>query len=1114
MELTNNEAEKKAFEWLENMPGGVFVYRADESEEILYSNRQTWELFACHTEEEFMELTRGNFNNLVYAEDLVTAHEEIKMQLHANGTNFDHIRYRILTKDKRLCLIEDYGRLYNDPVYGKVFIVFISETMNKLLPYAKDTITDFYGMGYFLQHMERLLKSAVLDSVHATYNLISFNIINFKFYNVKNGTKNGDMVLSELASMIRRYFPHDLVSRTTEDHFLVLTSVPNIIDRIRDVHDAFSLSFAGASLGLKAGIYEIADPSEDIETIYQGAEIACDSLYDSIDTFCCFYKDSMRRSLEISEYVIREIDNALEKGYIKIFYQPVVRTISGALCGFEALARWDDPELGLLSPAYFITALEDSHQIHKLDLYVVEEVCRQMREFANIGKAVVPVSFNLSRLDFTTCDIFSEVEERLKKYDIPRDMLRVEITESMMVKDAQLIHRTINKFQNVGYKVWMDDFGSGYSSLNLLKDYDFDEIKLDMVFLSSFNERTKDILKSLIGMAKKIGIQTLAEGVEDKEQYEFLKSIGCEKVQGYFFGKPMPLDQAMAHCKMQGLKLETRSWQNYYDKVGRVNFVTDRPLALIEFADDKFRYLFYNDAYVNVLKSTGATGIDEVHDNMNSPMSPLTRQFRIFENNIKDDEVQVMDYTIRGQYVRAHVKRLCSNRGKAVYQTEIMNLTKEGESEQKNRFDKMFRMMYMMYDAVFVIELDKGKVEPILQGAFYRNKDKLDFNNINVWSAVKIAADKLIYEGDRKEYLEWLDESTIERRITESNMGYITNYFRTKEDNGSYVWKAHHIMFLPGSGNKTALYSVIYAPLNRTGLLQKVAYSQGIGEHDDNSYAAMLWRSLIESNTLDLFWKDAERKFVGANRKFLDFYGMSDVSDIVGKTDEQMHWHIDNSPFYNDEVDVLTKGETTVNRVGKCIVKGVVHDIIATKTPMYENGKIVGLLGYFTDIDEILKVGKSADHVRQTDIVTGLMNTQGLMNVIIDYVERWEAAGESYALIRIGIRQYLRTVRSYGEETARLLLQKVSEVLLEEVKSSAACARIYSGNFVLCMKYTDSNDVEELVQRLNKRIGDIHSIGDCAVTIIPETKVIYADRGQSLSELMGMVIEAEKQSNH
>jgi EAL domain-containing protein (putative c-di-GMP-specific phosphodiesterase class I) len=213
------------------------------------------------------------------------------------------------------------------------------------------------------------------------------------------------------------------------------------------------------------------------------------------------------------------------------------------LCGCEALARWIDPKYGFLSQGDFIPILEENRLIHKLDVAIFESVWKDLRSHIDSGKPFVPVSLNFSRLDFELMDAVTVLNDLVTKYNVPRDYIHVEVTESAFTDNMDILKQSMDRFHELGFAIWLDDFGSGYSSLNVLKYYRFDALKIDMKFLSSFdkNPKSKDIIKSVVGLAKKVGMKTLTESVETKEQAEFLNVVGCGRLQGYLFGKPLPV---------------------------------------------------------------------------------------------------------------------------------------------------------------------------------------------------------------------------------------------------------------------------------------------------------------------------------------------------------------------------------------------------------------------------------------------------------------------------------------------------------------------------------------------------------------------------------------------
>ena len=327
------------------------------------------------------------------------------------------------------------------------------------------------------------------------------------------------------------------------DSFLLLGSRDRVPDGLEAMILEIERYIDDPSIRLKSGICDFGrkmPPVSLLRNAFDLAKIACYSIKSDASRSWTFYEDSMGSMLENRAYVLRHFDRALLNGYIKIYFQPVVRTLTGKLCGMEALARWEDPDKGLLTPNIFVPVLESARIIYKLDRYILEAAARFLAERRANGLPVVPVSVNLSRVDFEVPKPLAMVEEVVKRYRLPRHLIRIEITESALVKSEKVLKEAIPAFRKAGYECWLDDFGSQYSSLNVLHDFYLDELKIDMAFLRHFNERSRKIIASIVVMAKTLGIHTLAEGAETEEQVEFLKSVGCEKIQGFYYSRPRP----------------------------------------------------------------------------------------------------------------------------------------------------------------------------------------------------------------------------------------------------------------------------------------------------------------------------------------------------------------------------------------------------------------------------------------------------------------------------------------------------------------------------------------------------------------------------------------------
>jgi len=407
---------------------------------------------------------------------------------------------------------------------------------------------------------ELLFSNYVLDLLFRNrkkrYAFVVFDLENFKAFNERLGFEEGDNALRFMASVFKSLFGERYVMHVSCDTFRVVCDAAGVESKIKEAHDKIRGFSTQGVLEIKAGVYVQRVENENVERCFMRARLAEATTKGVYDEYLAVYVDEMGARERLKMYLIAHIDDAVKNEYIKVYYQPVVDINTNKLCGFEALARWDDPEHGFLPPFEFVGILEDAHLIQKLDLFMLKKICEKYRKETNLGHKCVPISFNLSRLDFKLSDIYKELTRLTKEYDVPHKMIHIEITESVLDGDEDgYIREQVTRFQKDGFEVWMDDFGSGFSSLNVLKDYDFDFLKIDMMFLRNFSEKSKVIIRAIVEMAKLLHIGTLSEGVETKEHLDFLKEIGCDRVQGYYYSKPLPYDEVMAVLKEKGVEV-------------------------------------------------------------------------------------------------------------------------------------------------------------------------------------------------------------------------------------------------------------------------------------------------------------------------------------------------------------------------------------------------------------------------------------------------------------------------------------------------------------------------------------------------------------------------------
>ncbi|MCR5632747.1 MAG: EAL domain-containing protein [Eubacterium sp.] len=405
-----------------------------------------------------------------------------------------------------------------------------------------DAVTGLPNMQFFRVRADELISN-VLDMEKEPV-VVYYNIGNFKGYNEEYGFRKGDELLRNISAVLKDQFEGKLVSRFAEDHFVVLTYKDTALESLETVKTKIEPLFGNVQMNIKTGI-AVCEPGEYVGAICDKAKLACDSIKHDVTKFYAIYDEKLETKNRLSQYVISHIDEAAENGYLKVFYQPVVDINTGKITELEALARWIDPIHGFLSPGDFIPVLEESKLIHKIDMFIARQVCKDQKELQNKAGQVVPVSINLSRLDFMLTDIVEFIINEVKSSNVDPKNLHIEVTESALENNSDDLIEKINLLKANGFEVWLDDFGSGYSSLNSLQEFNFDVIKVDMKFMRTLesNPQTGIIVTAIVQMTKNLGLRSLVEGVETDTQYDFIKNAGVNMAQGFLFSRPVPLEE-------------------------------------------------------------------------------------------------------------------------------------------------------------------------------------------------------------------------------------------------------------------------------------------------------------------------------------------------------------------------------------------------------------------------------------------------------------------------------------------------------------------------------------------------------------------------------------------
>lgn len=407
-----------------------------------------------------------------------------------------------------------------------------------------DRLSDYYYNHSFMDGFRKRLPELLPD----TYCIAAIDIEHFRLFNKLYGRSSGDEVIRYICTCLKQSALENdgIGAYLGGDNFVAL--LPDNEELLNDIRKKIIKKLSKwnntSAFFPMFGVYTIVDSSILPELMYDHAMLALSHAEEDYKWHICRYTIEMESCLEEEVYLLAAIEEGLEKGEFTFFVQPQCNITTGQIVGAEALVRWQKEDGELLLPGGFIPVLEKNKMIDQLDRYIWEKVCKWLRSWIDQGYSPVPISINVSRIDIFAMDVPQYIFSLLEKYQIPEDFIKIEITESAYTENNNRISATVNTLRRRGLTVMMDDFGCGYSSLNMLKNIPVDVLKLDMRFLRFEEEerqKTANILEAIVNMAGLLHLPIVVEGVEDERQEKFVQNLGCRYTQGFYYYKPLPI---------------------------------------------------------------------------------------------------------------------------------------------------------------------------------------------------------------------------------------------------------------------------------------------------------------------------------------------------------------------------------------------------------------------------------------------------------------------------------------------------------------------------------------------------------------------------------------------
>ena len=605
----------------------------------------------------------------------------------------------------------------------------LRETAAMVTATLKDRLTKLYNRDAFIKEAQRIIRRS-----SAGYYLLScFNIENFKIINEQYGVEKGDEVLRHIARELGDFADacDGLAGRFSSDKFMLLFPAElKSSDASLHVHKALKHpDCVPRPIHVRIGRYTVDDLALPLTTMLDRAFLAEASIKGQYGVFVADYDGSMLQQMLREQAIVNSMADALKNGEFEPWYQPQYNHATGALIGAEALVRWRrDGQIML--PADYIPIFERNGFIYQLDLYIWRQVCIQLRRWLDEGRTPLPVSVNISRFDVVQPDFLDSLTALMDEYKLPIGLLRLEITESAFSQSSKLLLETVNGLIDRGFTVEIDDFGSGYSSLNTLKDVPASILKLDMRFFESTanSQRGGNIVDSVVRMAKWLGMAVIAEGVEDRAQADYLKSIGCYYIQGYFYAKPMPLEEYEAllgksRCEPRlsaTEALDTLDNNEFWNPKSIETLIFNSYVGgacIFELHGNKTELLRMNDQYARELNGLLLPGTQMLDASMVALMDENSRTALL-------DAVHTADATNREagcevrltrgeqtEYIRVTIRVIARTQGRCLCYAMIVNMTAQREAERRlaESARQLDVIMHNIGGGVSASLFDKGK---------------------------------------------------------------------------------------------------------------------------------------------------------------------------------------------------------------------------------------------------------------------------------------------------------------------------------------------------------------------------------------------------------------------
>ena len=742
------------------------------------------------------------------------------------------------------------------------------------------------------------------------------------------------------------------------------------------------------------------------------------------------------------------------------------------------MRRWHDPEYGDIAPHDFIPVLEAHDKVHLLDYFVTKVTMQNLHTRRRQKLPIVPVILNLSRRDFLVSDPVRVLNHLTEKYRLPRIYFQVEITETAFVEDEAIITKAIGHLRQNGYSVTLDNFGEGHSSLAALQRNAIDEISLDGIFFDNFTEATRQLLTSILLMAKTLGIHTAAEGVRTEDQADFLRRIGCEKMQG-------PICRTMARPLEEGAlaqpyRFETRLEQQIFHRAGLTNLVTETPTALFSDDGNHLHILTTNASYQKMLRLSHFDSLPEANKLLlELPQVIHVRLRALADATIRSHQMETDLFISNGRYFYLKLHNIAGTNGFYIHRAELQFLQQGQKSSTGEEYDHIVRHLMRFYHDIYLIDNQQNRIEIITASI---SSKRAGSHLQGIMTAFMRFARLHIHQDDQRRFLQYIHGLAQGNQIPLASTKF--DLFRVKVPNGGFHWTNFSLTSFRYNEHPCqllCLHDFVFEELpDRAKIINTVMASYGFTTLPEDQKRqlsdAALWQTLTQFSSRKLFWKDRDGRFCGASPAFLRYYGIQNINELIGKADRDLGWHLADTYMDQGEMTILQKGAPIHNGHGRCIARGRQHAISFSKYPIYQGTEIVGLLGEFRDVEEERNYHQLQRKLYLIDEETDLYNYRGMILASVEFADNLRQNKVGYVGAMFVVPEFASFAKLYGNSVRHAALQRICAIIKKTMPTAAVIAHTGSGVFVLFLKGQTVGTMRTFIEQIQAELTAITEI--------------------------------------